>query len=69
MDCKSKSTQVFQVRLWSKKYYKRVGTPRQYNTFDGTIIDEKTKKKVHFHTAGQFLTAMENMYKEDERVV
>ena len=66
MNTKSQSTHVFQVRLWSKKYYQTKGTVRKVNMFDGMIIDEKTKKKTHFHSPGQMLIAMEKMYKEDE---
>jgi hypothetical protein len=52
--------------MWSKKYYKTEGNQRKANIFDGIIIDEKSKKKIHFHSVGQLLTALEIMYKEHE---
>ncbi len=69
MKTKAKSVQVFEVRLWSKKYYKRDLTPKhKVNIYDGHIIDSKTKERIHFHSAADFLRAIEMMYLKAEKV-
>ena len=72
MKIKAKSAHVFQVRLWSKKYYGgsdyRAGRKDNMNVYDGFIIDTKTKKRVYIDSAGDLLKAIEAMYKEDEKL-
>jgi hypothetical protein len=67
MKTKAKSVQVFEVRLWSNKHYKgKVGTTKN-NIFEGLITDAKSKKKIFFHSVGNFLTAIEKLYLKAEK--
>lgn len=63
MKTKAKSVQVFELRLWSKKHF----NSKDKNIYDGTIVDSKTKKRIHFHDAADLLLAIKKMYKEDEK--
>ena len=68
MKTKAKSVHVFEVRLWSKEYYK--DTKYKANTSNiylGLVTDSKTKKKIFVDSAGDLLKAIEKMYKEDEK--
>ena len=68
MKTKAKSVQVFEVRLWSKKYYNTT-TPnkKDQNIYDGFVTDAKTKNKIFFNSAGGFLEAIEKLYEKEER--
>ena len=68
MKTKSKSTQVFEVRLWSKKYYDEKIKPfHKVNVFDGLIIHAQSKRKKHFHSPADFMKAIEELYKKAEK--
>ena len=72
MKTKAKSVHVFEIRLWSKKYFIDKGTitkPKgtDYNIFAGQIIDAKTKKKIMFHRVGDLIKALERMYEQNEK--
>lgn len=67
MKTKSKSTQVFELRLWSREYYAGKPTEIDSNIYGGFITDFKSKKKIHFHTAGQLMAAIEKLYKKAEK--
>lgn len=67
MNTKAKSVQVFEVRLWSHQHYKRPIKNRFLeNVYNGFITDSKTKKKIFFASAGDFLKAIEKLFREDE---
>lgn len=67
MKTKAKSVQVFELRLWSKKYYgtksKRKDTT---NIYDGFITDAKSKESIFIDSAGDLLKAIEKLYKNAE---
>lgn len=67
MKTKAKSVQVFEVRLWSKKYY---GTETKRkdknNIYDGFVTDAKSKEKRFIDSAGDLLKAIERMYDRAE---
>lgn len=65
MEQKAKSVQIFEVLLWSKKYYNRPSN-RLENIYDGQISNKKTGECLHFHTPSQFMAAIENMFKTAE---
>lgn len=68
MKTKAKSVQVYEIRLWSKKYYgtttKRKDTT---NIYDGFITDAKTKEKIFIDSAGDLLKAIEKLYSKAEK--
>ena len=67
MKTKAKSVQVFELRLWSKKYYNtEVKRKDLVNIYDGFITDAKTKEKVFIDSAGDLLKALEKLYKKAE---
>ncbi len=65
---KSKSTHVFEVRLWSREYYEKPKSAKdQISVWNGLVINRKdTKKKSHFHSAGDLLKTLEKFYFDDE---
>jgi len=67
MKTKAKSTQVFEVRIWSKKHYKTKITRRDYNIFNGFITHSKSKKMRHFHSPATFMKIIEELYWEAEK--
>ena len=67
MKTKSKSTQVFELRLWSKEYYNTTKKRKDLtNIYDGFIVDAKSKKKIFIDSAGDLLKAIETLYKKAE---
>ena len=68
MKTKAKSSQVFEVRIWSKKYF---GIPEKRKekivSYEGCITDCKTKEGKWFRTPAQFLTAIENLFIKAEK--
>jgi len=62
---KNEATNNFVVRLWSQTHYKG---EKDWRVFDGTIQDVKTKKQAHFHSVGAFLTKLEDMNLEAEKI-
>ena len=73
MKTKAISVQVFDLRLWSKKHFigkGKIGKPHgsyENNIYDGLITDAKSKKQIHFDSAGKMLLAIEKLYKEAEK--
>lgn len=66
MKTKSISTQVFEVRLWSKKHYGFKAT-KGTNIWSGLVTNAKTKKKYFFDDAGELLTYIRKMYLKAEK--
>ena len=67
MKTKSKSTQVFELRLWSKEYYNtQIKSKVKSNIYDGFITDAKSKEKIFIDSAGDLLKAIEKLYKKAE---
>lgn len=68
MKTNAKSVQVFEIRAWSRKYFRRILKPRDsVNIYDGFMTDAKSKKKIHFHTPAQLMKAFEKLYSEAEK--
>ncbi|MBI2655458.1 hypothetical protein HYX06_03480 [Candidatus Woesearchaeota archaeon] len=68
MQTRAKATQVFEVRIWSKKHFGEKLTPVRFtNIYNGFIIDAKTKEKKAFDSAGQLLKAVEELYIRAEK--
>lgn len=66
MKTKSKSTHVYEIRLWSKKHYKEK-TLKPTNIFeDAQITDIKTGEHIFVKTVAEFLTVIERMYRKAE---
>jgi len=64
---KAKSVQTFKVRLWSRIHYKEPVSPKYaINVFNGTL-NFGNEKEIHFHSPGELLTAIQDMYLEAER--
>lgn len=67
MKTKAKSVQVFELRLWSKKYYGKNKSARHLeNVYDGFIVDCKSKEQIFIDSAGDLLTAIEKLYTKAE---
>ena len=64
-DKTTRSTQVMQVRIWSKVHYAGTKMTKRENMFDGLIV-VKGKPNTHFHDAAQFLTAVKKIYHDGE---
>lgn len=66
---KSKATHVFEVRMWSSRYYKEPKKAKhETHIYNGLVINKKeTKKKYHFHSAGDLLKILENLYFAEEK--
>ena len=62
----SKAVNKFQLRIWSKEHY-GIGKNKYRTDYSGSIIEDDSKDKIMFHSAGQLLTAIEKMYKEAEK--
>lgn len=72
MKTKAKSVHVYEIRLWSKKYFINKGTitkPKgtDYNIWAGSIVDVKTKKGIMFHRIGDMIREIEKRYKLAEK--
>ena len=68
MKTKAKSVQVFEVRLWSKKYYGQERRAKsKTNIYDGFIVDAKSKEKIFIDSAGDLLNALEKLYTKAEK--
>jgi hypothetical protein len=68
-NCKAEATNVVQVRMWSREYYKNKPNIKLSETiWHGLIIDEKskTKKSHHFHSVSKMLSILEQLYEENE---
>ena len=63
---KNIATNNYIVRFWSPEHYKIKNT-NEYNFFNGTIQSVRTKEVKHFGTVAQYLSALEKMFKADER--
>ena len=60
---KALSAHTFEVRLWSRAYYKQKLTPKvDVNIYNGFIRHKPSGDVIHFHSAGQFQAAVEKMY-------
>ena len=70
MKTKAKSVQVFELRLWSKKYYNNEEKRKdKKNIYDGFVTDAKSKEKVFIDSAGDLLKAIEKLYDKAEKKV
>lgn len=68
MKTKAKSVQVFELRLWSKTYYKTEEKRKdRKNVYDGFITDAKSKEKIFIDSAGDLLKAIEKLYDKAEK--
>lgn len=73
MKTKAKSSQVFELRIWSKEYFIKKGSLHKTkgtaynNIYDGFIVDAKTKEKIFIDSAGDLLKAIEKLYKKAEK--
>ena len=65
---KSKSTNVFEVRMWSKDYYEKDIKPKhRINIWNGLVINKKnTKERYHFHSPVTLLQVLERLYYSEE---
>ena len=66
MKTKSVSTQVFEVRLWSKKHYGFKAT-KGINIWSGLVTNAKTKEKFFFDDASELLSHIRKMYLKSEK--
>jgi len=68
MKTKAKSTQVFELRLWSPTYYgESVKVKSGIKVYDGLITDVKSKEVIHFHSPADFMKAVEKLFIKAER--
>lgn len=67
MKTRAESVQVFEIRLWSQRYYgTTVKRKDKRNIYDGFITDAKTKKKIFINSAAELLVAIEKLYDDSE---
>ena len=64
---KSASTQVFEVRLWSKKHYNTKLLAITNIFSNAQIINKKTREVIFVPNAARFLTAFEKMFRKAEK--
>jgi len=67
MKTKAKSTNTYELRLWSRKHYGRK-TNKSNNIFNGCIVEQKTGKSIWFRSVAKMLTAIEDLYQDAEEV-
>jgi len=70
MKTNANSVQVFELRMWSKKYFRNNGLPQldvnDTNIFKGHITDAKSKKKIFFKSVWELIAIIEKLYNEAE---
>ena len=66
---KNIATNNFIIRMWSPEHYVK-GHPKadDKKRIDGTITCVQTKERIHFHSAGQLLLAMEKLHRKNEKI-
>ena len=66
MKTKSKSVNVYEIRLWSMVHYDEP-LSKETNIFQGTITNAKTKEYKFIDNAGDLLAIIQKMYMKDEK--
>jgi len=65
----SKATHVFEVRMWSKRYYggKKIPNKARINIWNGLVRNKKHKGEGKFHSVEKLLKILEDMYFKEEK--